>query len=97
VRIAFPAQNIAIQTPQNVIDPTWYDRIKAVEKFINNGALGQGSLATTATTGFAFLPTCAGAPTGTPLAQAGYVPMVFDTTNNKIWIYNGTWKGIVVT
>jgi hypothetical protein len=97
VRISFPAQNVAIQTPQQVIDLVWYDRIKAVEKFINNGAIGQGALATAATDGFAYLPTCAGAPTGVPIAQAGYVPAVFDTTNSKIWIYNGAWKGVVVT
>jgi hypothetical protein len=97
VIISFPAQNVAIQTPQQAIDSVWYDRIKAVEKFINNGAIGQGALATTATTGFAYLPTCAGPPTGVPIAQAGYVPTVFDTTNSKIWIYNGAWKGVVVT
>ena len=100
MRISFPAQNVAIQTPQSQIDPVWYDRIKATEKLINSGIIGQGALATNATTGFGFLPTCAGAPTGVPVitpTQAGYVPVVFDTTNNKIWIYNGAWKGVVVT
>ena len=100
MKVSFPAQTVAIQTEQSVIDPVWYDRIKATERFINSGTIGQGTLATNATTGFGFLPTCAGIPTGVPVitpTQAGYVPVVFDTTNNKIWIYNGAWKGVVVT
>ena len=97
MRITFPAPVVAIQTPQKTIEPLWYDRFKALEAFVVSGAIGQGTLATTATTGFGFLPTCAGIPTGVPIAQTGYVPMVFDTTNNKIWIYNGAWKGVVVT
>lgn len=60
-------------------------------------ALGSGSLATAATGGFACIPTCAGAPTGVPAnVPAGYVAMVFDTTNNKFWIYTGAWKGVVL-
>jgi hypothetical protein len=95
--ISFPAQNIAIQTPENVIEPIWYEKLKAVESAINSGAIGQGLLATTATTGFGFFPTCAGPPTGVPVAKAGFVPVVFDTTNNKLWIYNGAWKGVTLT
>lgn len=46
------------------------------------------------TQGFLGLPTVAGAPTGTPVEGAGCA--CFDTTNNKIWIWNGSWKGVVV-
>lgn len=54
-------------------------------------------LALTATDGFRFLPTCAGTPTGVPTGLAGMVPLVFDTTGVKIWIYTGgAWKGVVV-
>ena len=60
--------------------------------------VGLASLATTATDGFLYIPHCAGAPTGTATNQSGYSPIVFDTTNNKIWIYNGgAWKGVVVS
>lgn len=54
------------------------------------GALA--ALATNATNGFAYMPTCAGTPSGTPTAKTGKVPWVYDTTNNIIYIYNGAWK-----
>lgn len=56
------------------------------------GALA--ALATSATDGFLYVPTCAGTPTGTPTAYTGKVPNVYDTTNNKRYTYNGgAWKG----
>jgi len=54
------------------------------------------ALATTATRGFAYMPTCAGTPTGVPTAETGCAAMVYDTTANKIWFYNGAWRGVVV-
>ena len=54
-------------------------------------------LATNSTSGFPYIPTCAGTPTGTPTAFTGLVPMIFDTTGVKLWIYTGgAWKGVVV-
>lgn len=58
-----------------------------------NIVLGAAALNTTATDGFLYIPTCAGTPTGTPTAKTGRVPMIYDTTNNKFYIYNGGWKG----
>lgn len=64
--------------------------------------LGKGSvvigdsantLSTTATDGFLYIPTCAGPPTGTPTTQTGTVPLVYDTTNHKFYIYDGSWRG----
>ncbi len=56
-------------------------------------AWGGGTLATNATSGFLYLPTMAGIPTGTPVAQTGYAPIVIDTTDNKVCFYNGSaWK-----
>lgn len=55
----------------------------------NNSA----ALATNATDGFLYIPTCAGTPTGVPTAQTGTVAMVFDTSNNKLYIYDGGWLG----
>jgi hypothetical protein len=53
----------------------------------NNGA----ALATSATDGFLYLPTCAGTPTGVPTSYTGRVAALFDTTANKIWVYDGAW------
>ena len=55
----------------------------------------QAALATNATDGFLYIPTCAGTPTGTPTAITGKVPMVADTTNNKLYIYvGGAWTSM---
>lgn len=56
------------------------------------------ALGTTAVRGFSYIPTCAGTPTGVPVElPTGSVPMVFDTTGVKLWIYTGgAWKGVVV-
>lgn len=47
------------------------------------------ALATTATDGFLYIPTCAGVPTGVPTTQTGTLPIVIDSTNNKMYIYSG--------
>lgn len=77
------------------------------DAFIQNGAgnpylqglagaqsviLGQSAPATTATSGFVYIPAVSGTPTGTPTAVTGYVPICYDTSGNKIWVYNGAWK-----
>jgi hypothetical protein len=55
--------------------------------------VGTAALATTATDGFLYVPTCAGAPTGTPTTQTGTAPIVVDTTNNKLYFYSGgAWR-----
>lgn len=62
--------------------------------------IGSGfAIATNATYGFLSIPTCAGAPTGTPVSgiRGACVPIVFDTTNNKLWVNNSTWKGVVLS
>ncbi len=59
--------------------------------------VGTVALATTATDGFLYLPSVPGAPTGVPTVQTGTAAAVFDTTNSKIWVYNGSWKGVVVS
>lgn len=55
--------------------------------------VGTAALATNATDGFLYVPTCAGTPTGTPTAQTGTAPIVVDTTNNKLYFYSGAaWR-----
>ncbi len=58
-----------------------------------NKVCGPAALATNATDGFLYIPTCAGTPTGVPTAYTGQVAMIFDTTNNKFYIYDGSWLG----
>jgi hypothetical protein len=48
---------------------------------------------TTMTSGFTHIPAAAGAPTGAPTNPSGNVPMYYDSTNHKIYVYSGgTWR-----
>jgi hypothetical protein len=58
--------------------------------------VGAAALATDATDGFIYIPTCAGVPTGVPTTQTGTAAMVYDTTNEKLMIYNGAWVGVTL-
>lgn len=63
----------------------------------NNGSVVLGdqtaALATTATDGFLYIRSCAGVPTGVPTAVAGSVPMIYDTTNLRLYVYaGGAWR-----
>lgn len=55
--------------------------------------VGSAAIATTATDGFLYIPSCAGTPTGVPASYTGRVPMVWDSTNKKFYIYDGGWLG----
>lgn len=58
-----------------------------------NISAGAGAVATNATDGFLYVPTCAGTPTGTPTAITGMAPIVVNTTNNKLYFYSGgQWR-----
>jgi hypothetical protein len=49
------------------------------------------------TTGFTHVPAAAGAPTGAPTNPTGNTPLYYDTTNNKLYVYNGAWKSVSLT
>jgi len=74
-------------------------------KVRGNGSVVVGTgtaLATNATAGFLYIPTSAGAQTGTPVADtSGTAPIAYDTTNNRLYVYNPTgtpaWKYIAIT
>jgi hypothetical protein len=57
---------------------------------------GTAAIATNATDGFLYLPTCAGAPSGLPTAYTGRYPMVYDSTDHAIYIYDGGWLHVHV-
>lgn len=62
-----------------------------------NWVVGTAALATNATNGFLYIPTCAGAPSGTPTAKTGRCAMVYDSSNNALKIYNGAWKSVTLS
>ena len=58
-----------------------------------NVIVNTAAIATNATNGFLYVPTCAGTPTGTPTTYTGRAPIVVDTTNNKLYFYSGgQWR-----
>lgn len=58
-----------------------------------NVVIGTGAIATTATDGLLYVPTCAGTPTGTPTTFTGRSPLVVDSTNNKLYFFSsGAWR-----
>jgi hypothetical protein len=58
-----------------------------------NVVINTAAVATTATNGFLYVPSCAGTPTGTPTTFTGRVPIVVDATNNKLYFYSGgQWR-----
>jgi len=56
-----------------------------------NVIVNTAALVTTATDGFLYIPSCPGTPTGVPTSYTGRLPMVFDSTNNRLYIYDGSW------
>jgi len=69
----------------------------AVDESGNTNTNNSGSArATTATNGFFYIPTCAGAPTGTPaLLPTGAAPAIIDSVSKQLFVYvGGTWVGV---
>ncbi len=60
---------------------------------------GTSALATTDTAGFLGVNSCAGPPTGVPASiPTGQVPLVFDTTNGRLYFYHGAaWHYVAQT
>jgi hypothetical protein len=74
----------------SVAAPVERARITSTGNVVAGGSV---ALATNATDGFLYVPTCAGTPTGTPTAITGMAPIVVNTTNNKLYFYSGgQWR-----
>ena len=65
--------------------------------YTGNANIGDGLLETDATTGFAYIPTCAGAPTGDPAVVTGYLPLVINSTTGKLYFHDGTDWALVTS
>jgi len=76
---------LSLYTVNSVGTPNEQMRIDSSGNVVVNTA----AVATTATDGFLYITGCAGTPTGTPTAKTGRVPLVVDTTNNKLYFYSG--------
>lgn len=61
-----------------------------------SAVIGNQALATTATDGFLYIPTCAGPPTGVPTTFTGRIPLVYDSTNDFLYFYRSGWKKSII-
>lgn len=88
---------VAVRNSANTLDVIGYvDATKVItignSTDDNDVIIGSGTVATTATHGFLTIPICVGTPTGN--AAGGSGSMVFDTSNNKLLVYDGSWISI---
>ena len=56
--------------------------------YLGSVAIGTAALATSATDGFLYIPSMAGAPSGTPTDHSNLSAFVHDTTNNRLYVYD---------
>lgn len=76
-------------------DQAHYNAQARILTLKTNGTVvvGNAAIATNATDGFLYIPTCAGTPTGTPTGFTGRGPLVIDSTNHKLYFYSGgAWR-----
>jgi hypothetical protein len=72
-----------------------YDTNAAAQRLIisPSGNIYGTAGTTSMTNGFFYIPGAAGIPSGTPTAVANRFPAYVDTTNNRLYIHNGTsWR-----
>jgi hypothetical protein len=59
---------------------------------LNSLVMGTTALSVSSTSGFLYLSSCGGTPSGVPVSKSGTIPTVYDTLNDKLYFYNGSWK-----
>lgn len=65
------------------------------KQVVNRFGAGGEALATDATDGFLWVPSMPGTPTGTPVTKPGLLPIVIDSTNNRLLFYSsGAWRAV---
>lgn len=91
-----------LPTPRDGLDVSYMGRLLNVLRLYFNqvDAATIGSreaiqtLQQSVTEEYLYIPTSAGAPGGTPDAYTGHVAMVYDTTGDDLYVYNGSWKKV---
>lgn len=82
----------------NNADVKWIFAGAQTMRLYANGSMVHGDevgvLANAATDGFFYLRGMAGTPAGVPTARTGSVPLIVDTTANKLWAYLAGWKSV---
>jgi hypothetical protein len=65
-----------------------------------NVVIGTGAISTSATDGFLYIPSMAGAPSGTPTDHSNLSAFCHDTTNNRLYVYDhvsNAWQYATLT
>lgn len=76
----------------------YYDMALDGTSLVNAPEVSFPAGATNQTTGFSWIPSANGTPTGTPASPpSGNVPLYYDATNNKLYVYNGGWKSVTLS
>ena len=94
------SNNCQVRTAQNVSMLFYTNATQRMQISADgNVFVGTAALATTATAGFPWIPSCPGIPTGAPTAPyTNAAAMVVDTTNNRLYVRVGsTWRYATLT
>lgn len=97
-RVRIPSVTSRLLDEFGALSRPWSEFFQRLTKVVSkddrgNSVAGVASIATTATDGFLYVPTCAGVPTGVPTTYTGFAPVVVDTTNNRLYFYSsGSWR-----
>lgn len=59
---------------------------------LKSAVFNTAAIAQNATDGFPYIPSCPGIPIGVPTAFVGRMPMVYDSANDDLYLYNNGWK-----
>lgn len=59
-----------------------------------NIVIGTAALAASATNGFLYTPSCPGIPSGTPTSYSGRIPLLYDSSDNRLYAYNSGWQNL---
>ena len=99
-RLSYDGSGLYVGSTTNqpiVFDPNNTERARIGTD--GNVVVGTAALSTSATAGFPWIPSCAGAPTGAPTAPyTNAAALVVDTTNNRLYVRVGsTWKYATLT